>query len=248
MTEQASTSGFAKRLAHLRALLVTDVAETGDQALKLLEEYLEQMAYDLGYQQGPGSIGRYASFLRNRSPISAELLERAEIYAKVRNCLAHTYGLQASPALADELLGYLTELLHQERASAAQMMSSNLRTIAEGAPLREARDLMLREGFSRLPVIQNRQTCIGLLIDRDIVAAELQVEGQGGLLGSLTVGDALGPTARKRVAMLPPDAPYATVVQALQKRGIDALIVTRGGRRDQPPIGIITHADVLYRM
>lgn len=248
MTEQPSTSGFAKRLAHLRALLVTDAAAAGDQALKLLEEYLEQLAYGQGYQQGQGSIGRYASFLRNRSPLSAELLDRAEIYAQARNCLAHTYGLQASPALADELVAYLADLLQQERASAAQMMSSDLRTIAEGAPLREARDLMLREGFSRLPVIQNRQVCVGLLTDRDIVAAELQAEGQTGLLGTVTVGAALGSNARKRITMVPPDAPYATVVQSLQKRGIDALIVTRSGRRDQLPIGIITHADVLYRM
>jgi CBS domain-containing protein len=242
------TSGFAKRLAHLRALLPTDAAETGDQALKLLEEYLEQAAYDAGYQQGPGSIGRYASFLRNRSSIRSELLERAENYAQVRNCLAHTYGLQTSPALADELITYLAELLHQETATAAQMMSTNLRTVTESTPLREARDLMLREGFSRLPVLQHPQICVGLLTDRDLVAAEAQAEGKSGLIDGITVAAAIGPQARKRIAILAPDAPYPSVVIALQKRGIDAIIITRGGQRNQPPIGIITHADILYRM
>jgi CBS domain-containing protein len=243
-----STGGFATRLAHLRALLATDAAETGDQALKMLEEYLEQAAYDAGYQQGPGSIGRYASFLRNRGQIRVELLERAELYAQVRNCLAHTYGLQTSPALAEELITYLAELMHQEAATAGQMMSTNLRTISEHAPLREARDLMLREGFSRLPVLQNKQICVGLLTDRDLVAAEAQAEGKNGLIDGVTVASAIGSHSKKRVVIIAPDAPYKVVVDALQKRGVEALLVTKGGQRNQPPIGIITHADILYRM
>jgi len=57
----APTEGFARRALALRAMLCDDSASAGDQALKLLEEYLERLAYRYGYV-GDGSLGRYANF------------------------------------------------------------------------------------------------------------------------------------------------------------------------------------------
>ena len=64
----------------------------------------------------------------------------------------------------------------------------------------------------------------------------------------MTVAAALPPAARKRVAVVAPTAGYDAVVEALRRPGVEALIVTRDGQRGQRPLGIITHADVLYLM
>ncbi len=243
-SEHSVTGGFARRLAHLRGLLRSDPAEAGDQGLKLLEEYLEYQALETGYHQERGSIGRYASWLRRRGPIGEELLDRAEAYAQVRNCLAHSYGLQTSPDLAAEVVDFLGALIREEAAGASQMMSAAVRTIDEGAPLREARDLMLRERFGRLPVLR-AGTVVALLVERDLVAADLIPGGRG---DGITVAEALPAQANRRFAVVAADASRDAVVEALRRPGIDALIVTSDGRRTQQPLGIITHADVLYRM
>jgi CBS domain-containing protein len=244
MSEHSVTGGFARRLAHLRGLLRSEPAEAGDQGLKLLEEYLEYQAVEAGYHQEHGSIGRYASWLRRRGPISEELLDRAENYAQVRNCLAHSYGLQTSPDLAAEVIEFLAVLIRQEADTAAQMMSSVIRTVDERALLRDARDTMLREGFGRLPVLRG-DTVVALLSERDLVVADMIPGGQA---DGMTVVEALPPQSRRRFGVVAADASSAAVVEALRRPGVEALIVTRDGRRDQRPLGIITHADVLYRM
>ncbi|WP_129630773.1 HPP family protein [Candidatus Oscillochloris fontis] len=244
MSEHSIIGSFARRLAHLRGLLARDAAEAGDQGLKLLEEYLEYEAVEVGYHQEHGSIGRYASWLRRRGPIPDALLDRAEVYAQVRNCLAHSYGLQTSPDLAAEVIEFLGVLIQQEANTAAQMMSRHIRSIDETSRLVDARDTMLREGFGRLPVLR-KETVVALLSERDLVVADLI---PGGKADGMTVAEALTPQSRRRFGVIAADASQPAVVEALRRPGIDALIVTRDGQRDQPPLGIITHADVLYRM
>lgn len=245
MDDHSPTGGFARRLAHLRGLLQSDPATVGDQGLKLLEEYLEYLATDSGYTQERGSIGRYTGWLRQGDRLGDDLLDRAEAYAQVRNCLAHSYGLQTSPALASEIVEFLGALIQADASTAAQIMSPNMRTIDERAPLREARDTMLREGFGQLPVLNDNRV-VALLTERDLVAADALAER--GKAGKPSVGAALSPQARKRFAVIAADATMEAIVDALRRPGIAALIVTRDGQREQRPLGIITHADVLYRM
>ncbi len=246
MTDHSPTAGFARRLAHLRALRNDDPAAAGDQGLKLLEEYLEHLALTVGYQQNVGSIGRYVGWLRKRGQLSRDLLDRCEAYAQVRNCLAHSYGLQTSPALAAEVVDFLGVLIRHEAATAAQMMSANIRSVAEDAPLRQARDLMLRERFGRLPVLRGK-VVTALLTERDLVAAEADADTNGGTIDTMLVRDALPANARKRFQVIEASAEHASMLAALRRSGVEALIVTRDGRTNQPPLGIITHADVLFR-
>jgi CBS domain-containing protein len=155
-------SGFARRLAYLRGIIAKESAEAGDQGLKLLEEYLEHLAIDHGYHHDRGSIGRYTNWLRRRGPLNDELLDRCDTYAQIRNCLAHSYGLQTSPSLAAEIVDFLGLLIRQETATAAQMMTNQVRTIRADDLLRKARDTMLRERFARLPVLDEDRPRDGL--------------------------------------------------------------------------------------
>jgi CBS domain-containing protein len=237
---------FSSRLVALRALLADDPAAAGNQALKLLEEYLERLAHSFGYR-GDGSLGRYTMFLRGRADLPDDMLDRIDGYTQVRNCLAHTYGLQTSPALAAELLDFVELLLKQEATTAAQLMTGDVQTVAASEPLSRARDLMLLSGYGRLPVRRDGGT-VGLLTERDVVAAQALAERSGQDLRSLTVGQALPEDAAERVAFVSPDATRDEVVERLRRLGVIACLVTPGGVAGAAPVGIITHADLLYRM
>lgn len=240
-------SGYAQRLAHLRVLLTTDFADAGDQALKLLESYLEELARNAGFGDGTGGMGRYVAYLRSHELLNQDLLGRAETYTQARNCLAHTYGLQTTPALAEEVISFIGTLLRQAATTAARIMSSHLHSIDHHKPLTAARDLMLREGLGRLPVLRDGHTLVGLLTERDIVVAEADAERRGGSIEGVKVQDALPADSRQRLATIGADASYEAVVDALRTPGVQALLVTRDGGANRP-LGIITHADLLYRL
>jgi CBS domain-containing protein len=243
----APSQQYSSRLAVLRTLLDQDAAAAGDQAIKLLEEYLESLAHAYGYQ-GEGSMGRYVMFLRGRDVLPDKLLDQADGYTQVRNCLAHTYGLQVSSALAEELLDFAGLLLKQGGVTAEQLMTRDVRVVAASERLARARDLMLSGGYGRLPVLRDGDGIIGLLTERDVVLAQAQAERAGRALSALNVADALPADAATRIVFAPPHTARDTIVQLLQRRGVVACLVTSDGSADKQPLGIITAADLLYRM
>lgn len=240
-------NGYAERLTVLRELLLTEPAAAGDQALKLLEEYLEQLSHTQGYH-GDASLGRSVTFLRGRDVLDQDLLNRAEGYTQVRNCIAHTYGLQTSPALAEELIDFIQLLLKHSAPSAAHLMTRSIRSVAPNEPLQRVRDLMLREGYGRLPVVQPNDGVVGLLTERDVVAAQARAERGGSSLAKLRVADALPDDAQTRCVFVAPDASRGDVLELLRDPAVIACLVTPHGTAQETPIGIITHADLLYQM
>ncbi|MBK9713161.1 MAG: CBS domain-containing protein [Kouleothrix sp.] len=243
---QGPVQQFSRRLVALHTLLDSDPAAVGDQALKLLEEYLESLAHGYGYR-GEGSLGRYAMFLRGRDGLPADMLDRLDSYTQVRNCLAHTYGLQASPALAAELLDFAERLLKQEATTAAELMTRDVQTVGAADRLPGVRDLMLSHGYGRLPVLHDGKI-VGLLIERDVVAAQVLAEQSKRPLAALTVADALPDDAAERIVMVSPGTTREAVTDLLRRAGIVACLVTPSGSADQAPVGIITPADLLYRL
>lgn len=237
---------YAQRLAALRTLLLTDPGDAGDQALKLLEEYLETMAHQYGYAD-EGSLRRYAMFLRGRTALSDELLDRVDTYTDARNCLAHTYGLQTTPEFATEVIDFIGVILKQSGLVAAQLMTEDVQTIGANEPLTHARDLMLRGGYGRLPALQASGRILGVLTERDVVAAQLQAEQSGKSLAGLTVADALADTTETNAICIAPNTPREQIVELMRKPGIIACLVTPDGSLNRRPVGIITHADLLYR-
>lgn len=238
--------GFARRLAALRELLLDNPPMAGDQAIKLLEEYLESLSRSYGYTD-EGSLGRYGMFLRGHDALPDELLDRVEAYTQVRNCLAHSYGLQVSPALAEELLDFIALLLRQGAVTASQLMTGAVQSVAATDSLRYARDLMLRGGYGRLPVLDDG-AIIGVLTEGDVVIAQAQAEHAGRRIDAISVQQALPADSAVRLATVRPDAPRDQVLDLLRQPGVIACLVTRDGSLRQRPLGIITHADLLYRL
>ncbi|MFO7167997.1 MAG: CBS domain-containing protein [Chloroflexota bacterium] len=241
---QPAAAKFAGRLTALRALRAEDYAAAGDQALKLIEEYLESVAEDYGYRN-EGSLRRYAQWLRGKRVLPDDLLDRVEIYTEARNCLAHTYGLQTTPAFADELLDFAAALMKKSALTAGQLMTRDVRTVNAHDPLSSARDLIVEEGHGRLPVIADEEL-VGLLTERDVVIA--QAEHSPEAFNGITVFQALPADAMDRVALVTPDTDRDTVVKLLRRPGVVACLVTTTGTPDERLLGIITHADLLYRM
>lgn len=241
------TETFARRVLALRAMLNDDSGDAGDQAIKLLEEYLESLAQSFGYY-GDGSLGRYASFLRGRDALDDEIIDRIDTYTQVRNCLAHSYGLQTSPDLAAELVDFVELLLKRGAPTAAELMTRAVRSLDESEPLTHARDLMIRGGYGRLPVLRNQQRVVGLLVERDLVVAQASAERDHRRFAELTVADALPPDALERVVFVAPEATREQVAETLARSGAIACLVTSSGTANEPPLGIVTHADLLYRM
>lgn len=228
-------------------MLQEDSGDAGDQAIKLLEEYLESLAHSYGYY-GEGSLGRYANYLRGRDALDDEVIDRIDNYTQVRNCLAHSYGLQTSPDLAAELVEFVELLLKRGAPTAGELMTRTVRTIAETDSLTHARDLMIRGGYGRLPVLHDGRGIVGLLVERDLVVAQALAERDHRRFAELTVGEALPPEKLERIVTVAPDATREEVAELLGRAGAIACLVTPGGTADEPPLGIITHADLLYRM
>ncbi|MEM8533753.1 MAG: CBS domain-containing protein [Chloroflexota bacterium] len=238
---------FTERLISLQNSLADDPATTGDQAVKLLEEYLESLARTQGYR-GDGSMGRYASFLREQNVFSRDILNRIDGYTQLRNCLAHTYGLQTSPDLAEELLDFVELLLRSGDVTASTLMTRKVCSVAETDLLVDIRALMLEEGYGRLPVLRDGDGVVGLLIERDLVVAQTEAEEANMSLDTITVAEVLPNDAADRVKLVSPDASRESVASLLKRTGVVACVVTHSGAKHERPLGIITHADLLYRM
>lgn len=238
---------FARRLADLRALVVDDAPAAGDQGLKLLEEYLEYLARSYGYRDD-GTLRRYTMFLRGQDALDEALLSRIDLYTDARNCLAHTYGIQATPEFTVEVIDFLQDLLAKDAPTAERLMTSVPQTVATTELLSHARDLMLRKGYGRLPVLRTDGSVAGLLTERDVVVVQAEEGHSRQIFASLTVADALPTNTLERVVFAAPTATRDQVIELLRRPDVSVCLVTPNGQPDRPPIGIITHADLLDRM
>jgi CBS domain-containing protein len=233
----APVAVFAQRLARLRTQLKTDPGGAGDQALKLVEEFLELQARAAGYD-GDGSMRRYAQWLRSQRALSTEVLQRIEAYTDARNALAHTYGLMTTPAFAAELVGFAGDLLRQQASGVEQVMTQQVRTVHHSEPAAAVRDLMLSEGYGRLPVLDDAKRCIGLLVERDLILP---------LADGTLVADVLPAHTLDRIAFVAPGASLSALRERLAPEHIFAGIVTAGGTPTGRVLGIVTHRDLLVR-
>lgn len=107
--------------------------------------------------------------------------------------------------------------------------SRPVRVVTEHATVAEALQAMRVAGVRHLPVIA-ADRCVGLLLDRDVIAAA--VDG---------VTSPVGRLARHPVPSVEAGTPAPAVARAILAGGLDAALVTEDG----VIVGIVTAADAL---
>jgi CBS domain-containing protein len=104
-----------------------------------------------------------------------------------------------------------------------------VRVVTDQATVAEALRVMRVAGVRHLPVVADER-CVGLLVDRDLIAAA--VDG-------VTVP--VGRLARRPVPSVEAGTPAPRVARAVLRGGLDAVLVTEDG----VVVGIVTATDAL---
>ena len=111
-------------------------------------------------------------------------------------------------------------------------MSTDIKTIAQGATVGEARSLMRANGIHHLVVIDDRR--VGVVSDRDLGGSVAAREGSGEARPITEVMTA-------RVATAAPETTVRQAANLLRGRSIGCLPVLDDGK----PVGIVTTTDLL---
>lgn len=230
---------WLERTAALRDQWHDAPHSTGLEVLRLLEDWLYERALRAGLS-GYSGMREYVDYLFARQLLSEAESATLRRYIEVRNCLAHRAGLLVSPALAEELLDFSERLFRGGAPDARHLMSSRITRAHPTEALGAMRDRMLREGISRVPVVEERRA-IGVLTNRDLLAVK-------GPLDALTVGEAMQADSLERLLFIAPDAPYDEVVRALREPAVSILLVTEGGSAAGALLGLITVSDILPKL
>lgn len=233
-----------ERVTTLREQAVQEPNTAGVEALHLFEDWLFERASNLGYNERSG-MANYVNYLRRRGQLSREDAARAERFVDIRNCISHRSGLLLSPALTEELLDFVTRLFRKDAWTAEQLMTRHPHTLQEEDSLLDARDWMLANSVSRLPVLRAGRV-IALLTSRDLLS--LQAQQPDSDPTAQHVADAMRADALEKIIFLPPQAPYDEVLAHLQAPGTSAIFVTEGGDPNKALLGIITVTDLLPKL
>jgi predicted transcriptional regulator len=119
---------------------------------------------------------------------------------------------------------------------AGDVMNEHVVSVRPDDSVRAARDLMLGEGYSQLPVIRDDQPQ-GIISNSDIRQASEETTGETGV-GDLPVADVM----HGSYSTVEPDAPLEQIDNYLDHSA--AVIVVEDGH----VVGIITEADVAARL
>jgi CBS-domain-containing membrane protein len=139
--------------------------------------------------------------------------------------------------------------------NASDVMTSNVITVRQDAPVRDAIRLMLDHGISGLPVTDDSGRMVGILSEGDLLRrAEMQTERQHSrwlefLLGpgrladeyTHTHGRKVGEIMTKDIVSVVEDTPLAEIVRLMERYDVKRLPVRCGGAL----VGIVTRADLM---
>lgn len=227
---------WLERIAALRAELPDNAHAVGTETLRVLEDWLYEQSLQAGLG-GYSGMREYVDYLAARQLLTDDQSATLRRYIEVRNCLAHRAGLEISHALATELLDFSSRLFRGNAPDARHLMSSRMVLARATDALGSVRDRMLREGISRVPVVEGRRV-VGVLTARDLLAAK-------GTIEEMTVGQAMLADSLERLVFFSPDTPYDSVIAALRQPEIVTIVVTEGGKNHGALLGIITVSDIL---
>lgn len=141
------------------------------------------------------------------------------------------------------------------------LMSSGVATVRSSLPVTELEQLLVREGISGMPVVEDGELC-GVVSRTDILRALASAEGNAGatlayyqeIAGSVPEPNAAARMASERIAALTvqdimtreliavaSDQPVREVAQTMVSRGVHRVLVTAGRRL----LGIVTTLDLV---
>jgi acetoin utilization protein AcuB len=124
-------------------------------------------------------------------------------------------------------------------------MSPDPMTVDPGTPLREARQLLGRQGIRHLPVVNAAGQLAGIISDRDVRlddAALEAVAARGRVSSEEGEGVAVGDVMSTSVHTIGPDESVQAAARLMLSRRVSALPVVDD---DQALLGIITSTDCL---
>jgi len=124
----------------------------------------------------------------------------------------------------------LVEENTSKRILAKDIMSSPVKTISEKSTLDEARKIMLRYGFSALPVVK-KEKIIGMLLRKDLERMELHG------LTNLKVKDFM----KKSIVIVSPEIPLEEIEKIMIEGNVGRIPVVVKGKI----VGIIARSDIL---
>lgn len=238
---------FLEILAEARARVDSDPTAAARQAFGVLEDILETLAREYGYSNSKRGIGQYARYLHKKGLLDKGTYGEAQRYSEQRNCLAHSGELQATPGLARNAIEF-AERLARRFARTAFDLGAKVRSINETDTLAEAKEIMVSNEYSQLPVVRGGRV-IGLFTERDLAYAEAQHELTDANLTESQVKDYLEPDSLKRIRFARRNAPADEVRRILAgDRSIDIVLVTENGKNTERPIKIITRWDLLHSL
>jgi CBS domain-containing protein len=139
--------------------------------------------------------------------------------------------------------------------NASDVMTKNVVTVGPETPTRTVAKLLLENGFSAVPVIDDKGAAIGMVSESDLITSEIRslAPRRGWWLELLAEGEDLAtefvdylkavdrPVREVMTAPVITVAPVEAIAEMLQARNIKRVPVVRDGR----VVGIVSRADLV---
>lgn len=129
-----------------------------------------------------------------------------------------------------------------------ELMTSDVVSVTEETPLKEAARLMTGRGISGLPVVDDEGRVIGMLSEADFVERSSAGE-RAGLVGMLfdrssrrLKADSVGGAMSRNVIAIAPDATHRQAARVMERKNVKRLPVIDD---DGHLLGIVSRSDVL---
>lgn len=129
-----------------------------------------------------------------------------------------------------------------------EVMTSDVVTIRDSAPLKEAANQMVEAGVGGLPVLDRDGALVGIISEADFLKREAAAAGRFRLLGALLrrhevpEADTVGEAMTRQPKTISPDAELGEAARQMVKHTVKRLpVVDAGGAL----VGIVSRADVM---
>jgi CBS domain-containing protein len=168
----------------------------------------------------------------------ARVLSRAEVVEAVL-ASGHGAALASLPAFVDATL--------PEQLLVRDLMSTRPVSAPPEMPVREAALLLVRRGFSALPVIEADGRLIGLLSDRELIRDLLTSYLQGGAAprsAEAAAGRLVRDVMTRQVLCVSPEQPLADVASLMYNKDVEQVPVVAEGRL----VGFLTRGDIVRKL